>query len=664
MERARVPSRRGTKNGSTTPDAEAAAVGGDEAVRAVSEPYTVVARRYRPQRFEEVVGQDHVVRALRNAIRLNRIAQAYLFCGTRGVGKTTMARILSKCLNCVKGPTEEPCQVCDICRAISQGQDVDVIEIDGASNNGVEQVRELRQNAGLRPSRARFKVYYIDEVHMLSTGAFNALLKTLEEPPSHVKFIFATTEANKIPDTVLSRCQRYDLTGITPQLIVKTLAEICEHEKVAADPEALHVVARRAAGSLRDAESLLERLLASGSLRLTVEVVQGLLGTASDERLLAILEALADHDAAGALRLLDQAADQGVQPVEVLDGLLEFLRDALVLAIGADSILLAITPRQKPRLEAVIERFPIDAIYTAFQILDQHRMRLRGSLHGRLLVEMALVRVARLEDLESLDAVIERLASLDAGGPPVRRPETRTAKKKGARVEARGSASVSGPAVVGSQPPSSALSPLEHHGTADGRDAREPSDVISQGTANPPNSERGDSPAPARSGPSLGRSGRESRAGSMRRTTSAAPAASEPAPLDLERAQQVWPEVVARIPATLAWRLSHVDPVEVIGPDVLVIAPQPGYNAINETIVSAETLEVLRTTIQRLIHRPVEVRFQPSSGSDAGLQDGREPEPRRANALSADPLVQKVIELFEARPVQMHYDGAEADPSA
>ena len=177
----------------------------------------MVARRYRPQRFEDVVGQDHVVQALRNAIRLNRLAQAYLFCGTRGVGKTSMARIFAKCLNCVRGPTETPCQVCDICQAIAAGQDVDVIEIDGASNNGVEQVRELRQNAALRPSRSRYKIYYIDEVHMLSTGAFNALLKILEEPPPHVKFFFATTEANKIPITVLSRCQRFDFAGITSE---------------------------------------------------------------------------------------------------------------------------------------------------------------------------------------------------------------------------------------------------------------------------------------------------------------------------------------------------------------------------------------------------------------------------------------------------------------
>jgi DNA polymerase-3 subunit gamma/tau len=201
--------------------------------------YTVVARRYRPQTFAEVVGQDHVVQALRNAVTMNRVTHAYLFSGTRGVGKTSIARIFAKCLNCVKGPTVEPCNVCDICQAISVGQDVDVIEIDGASSNGVEDVRNLRQNAGLRPSRARFKIYYIDEVHMLSTGAFNALLKTLEEPPEHLKFFFATTEPNKIPITVLSRCQRFDFAGITPEQIASTLGEICEKEDLKATPEAL-----------------------------------------------------------------------------------------------------------------------------------------------------------------------------------------------------------------------------------------------------------------------------------------------------------------------------------------------------------------------------------------------------------------------------------------
>jgi len=381
--------------------------------------YTVVARRYRPQRFEDVVGQDHVVQALRNAIRLNRVTHAYLFSGTRGVGKTSIARIFAKCLNCAHGPTVEPDLTCDICQAIAVGQDVDVIEIDGASNNGVEQVRELRQNAGLRPSRSRFKIYYIDEVHMLSTGAFNALLKTLEEPPEHVKFFFATTEPNKIPVTVLSRCQRYDFAGITPDQIVETLADICVREEVDADPEALGVIARRASGSMRDAQSLLEQLLSFGGERLTVELVQQQLGIASDDRMLDLLDALSSRDAAGAIRIVDQTASAGVQPTELLAGALEFLRDAMVLAVGADVATLATSPRQKPRLRAIADRWPLDTLLAALQILAEARGRLRGSPHGRTLVEIAVLRVARLDNLGDLGEVVARLVALESGAPPV-----------------------------------------------------------------------------------------------------------------------------------------------------------------------------------------------------------------------------------------------------
>ena len=398
--------------------------------------YTVVARRYRPQRFEEVVGQDHVVRSLRNALRLNKVTHAYLFSGTRGVGKTSVARIFAKCLNCVRGPTEDPCLVCDICQSIAVGQDVDVIEIDGASNNGVEAVRELRQNASLRPSRARYKIYYIDEVHMLSTGAFNALLKTLEEPPGHVKFFFATTEPNKIPITVLSRCQKYDFAGITPEQIVETLADICTRESIEAEPEALRTVARRAGGSMRDAQSLLEQLLSAGGQRLTVEVVHRLLGTASDERLLDLIDALADRDVAGALRQLDGAAGEGVQPADVLNGLLEFLRDVMVLATGAEATLLAATPRQVPRLKAVVDRWTLDSVLAALQILAEARGRLRGSSHSRLLVELALARVARLENLGEIGDLIGRLASLESGGGLALECRGRAAvKKKLAAVE-------------------------------------------------------------------------------------------------------------------------------------------------------------------------------------------------------------------------------------
>jgi len=223
--------------------------------------YVVVARRYRPQDFGQLIGQDQVAQALANAITTNRVGHAYLFTGARGVGKTSTARIFAKALNCVNGPTTTPCGVCDICQGIASGSDVDVIEIDGASNRGIDEIRQLRSNVNIRPSRARFKIYIIDEVHMLTNQAFNALLKTLEEPPEHVKFIFCTTEADKIPITVLSRCQRFDFAPIEMRSIVQRLQHICMNEGVEADAEALHIIARRAAGSMRDSQSLLEQLL-------------------------------------------------------------------------------------------------------------------------------------------------------------------------------------------------------------------------------------------------------------------------------------------------------------------------------------------------------------------------------------------------------------------
>lgn len=399
--------------------------------RGRGEAYTVVARRYRPQRFEDVIGQDHVVRALRNAIRMDRVAQAYLFSGTRGVGKTSMARIFAKALNCEQGgPTETPCNACDTCQAIASGQDVDVIEIDGASNNGVEAVRELRQNAGLRPSRSRFKIYYIDEVHMLSTSAFNALLKTLEEPPSHVKFLFATTEPNKIPITVLSRCQRFDFAGIGPDQIVDQLVSICELEGVKADREALHVVARRAAGSMRDGQSLLEQLLSSGAEHLTTERVHELLGIAGDDRVLELLDALADRDPGRALSILDRAVNDGVQPTDVLNAAIEFLRDVMVVSAGADVALLAALPGQRGQVEGLAGRWTLDTILAAQQILAEARGRLRGNPYPRLLVELAFCRVARLEDMADLGELIARLSGQEAGAPAPAPGRSESAVKK------------------------------------------------------------------------------------------------------------------------------------------------------------------------------------------------------------------------------------------
>ena len=392
--------------------------------------YQVVARRYRPQSFSEVVGQDHVVQALGNAIRMKRVTHAYLFSGTRGVGKTSIARIFAKCLNCVQGPTETPCNTCDICQSISVGQDVDVIEIDGASNNGVEQVRELRQNASLRPSRARTKIYYIDEVHMLSTGAFNALLKTLEEPPEHVKFFFATTEPGKIPVTVLSRCQRFDFAGIRPDQISETLGSICEREGIKADPEALLTVARRSAGSMRDAQSLLEQLLSSGNAHLTEQVVHDALGLAPDESVLDLIDALADHDPAAALQIIEKSFSSGVQAADLLSGLLEFLRDVMVLAAGAGTDLLGAPPAVRARLAAVAGRWPLDTVLVTLQLLSEARLRMRGNSQPRLLLELAICRAARLEDFTELSELLARIDNPQAAAGANSRAPSPSVKKK------------------------------------------------------------------------------------------------------------------------------------------------------------------------------------------------------------------------------------------
>jgi len=647
MERAKVVQRPESKGRSKKPATVAAEPAG--MARTASPSYTVVARRYRPQRFDDVVGQDHVVKALRNAIRMNRIAQAYLFCGTRGVGKTSIARIFAKCLNCVKGPTEEPCQTCDICQSIALGQDVDVIEIDGASNNGVEQVRELRQNAALRPSRARFKVYYIDEVHMLSTGAFNALLKTLEEPPPHVKFFFATTEANKIPVTVLSRCQRYDFAGITPEVIAGTLRAICEQEKVEADPEALHVVARRASGSLRDAQSLLDRLLASGSPRLTVEVVNALLGTASDERLLAMIEALADHDSAAALRLIEQCAGDGVQPAELLSGIIEFVRDALVMAVGAESMLLSVSARQRPRLKTIVERWTVDSILASLQVLSECRARMRGSSHGRLLLELAVVRVARLEGLTDLGTLVERLAKLETGAPTLRKPDGGGRRRSQAPPEAPGSPAEPAPPVL--EPP------VSLPGGKPLRKAAEPRDLEPAQAPEPRSIDRPQ--PPSSTGPSAIVSAPENptvlqvEAG----THQTVPVAESStlshgnglSSLDLSTARKIWPDLLKKVGAGLGWRLSQVEPVAVEAPGILVIAAKSGYNAVADECGTAESLARIEQALQRLTHRQVTLKYERSPEVDDGNAVARTGDGSRLASLSSDPLVQKVIELFEAR---------------
>ncbi|MFL5330664.1 MAG: DNA polymerase III subunit gamma/tau [Gemmataceae bacterium] len=361
--------------------------------------YTVLARRYRPKQFDELIGQEPVAQALKNALTGGRVAHAYLFTGSRGVGKTSAARILAKALNCEKGPTPTPCDKCDICTSIATGDDVDVLEIDGASNRGIDNIRELRQNAQLHPARARYKIYIIDEVHALSKDAFNALLKTLEEPPGRVKFIFATTEAGKVPITILSRCQRFDFALIATPRIAEHLRLIVKQEKLEADDAALELVARRAAGSMRDAESLLDQLLAFGE-RLTPALVHRMLGTASAERISAIAEAAIGRDVKKSLELLAVAQTEGAQAGELLDQLVEFWRDLLLVAsCGTTDLNVSASPSL---LQTLTKKTSVEAILAGLDILTAAKSRMKLSSYGKVLVEMAVIRLARLDQMLSI----------------------------------------------------------------------------------------------------------------------------------------------------------------------------------------------------------------------------------------------------------------------
>jgi DNA polymerase-3 subunit gamma/tau len=396
------------------------------------EGYTVLARRYRPQTFADIIGQEPVARALSNALKSNRVAHAYLFTGARGVGKTSTARILAKALNCEKGPTATPCGQCDPCKNIAAGEDVDVLEIDGASNRRIDEIRDIRSNVQYRPSRARYKIYIIDEVHMLTKEAFNALLKTLEEPPPHVKFIFATTEVEKVPITILSRCQRFDFAGIAVPRILEQLRGIAVREGVQADDEALELVARRAGGSMRDAQSLLDQLLAFGGDKLTVDQVHTLLGTAGDERILALAAAVLSHDVKQALELLDEAVVTGLQLGELLDQMIAYWRDLMVVhCAGIDGRDLSVPSRHRETLLRQAKVLNLDVILAGLDILSATKGQLKTSNHGRTLVEMALVRLGRLENLLALPQLLRLLNQPRSGAAAA--PSSVVAPPEGAK---------------------------------------------------------------------------------------------------------------------------------------------------------------------------------------------------------------------------------------
>jgi len=375
--------------------------------------YQVIARKYRPQRFQDVVGQEHVTRTLSHAIEQKRIAHAYLFCGPRGTGKTTIARIFAKCLNCTDGPKVDFADNDPRCLEIAEGRALDVLEIDGASNNGVEQVRELRETCKYAPASSRFKIYIIDEVHMLSTAAFNALLKTLEEPPEHVKFMFATTDPEKVLPTILSRCQRFDLRRIPAALIAKHLTHIAGLEKVTIDPPALYAIARGAEGAMRDAESTLDQLISFCGEKIEELDVLSMFGLTAQGQLLDLSRAVLACEVENALRLLNDLASHGKDLGRLLSDLLNHFRNLLIFQVSrGDLTMLEVSEAEAAALAEQSKLAPADALTRVLEVLADAEMRLRDAASKKILIEVALLKAIEARNALSLDAVLKQLQDL------------------------------------------------------------------------------------------------------------------------------------------------------------------------------------------------------------------------------------------------------------
>lgn len=379
--------------------------------------YQVLAQKYRPQSFEDVVGQETVTRTLKNSVIQGRVANAYMFCGPRGVGKTTIARLLAKTLNCDAVPEKRPCDACASCKEISQALSMDVLEIDGASNRGIDEIRALRENVKFSPSKGRYRIYIIDEVHMLTTEAFNALLKTLEEPPAHVKFIFATTESHKVLPTILSRCQRFDFTRIPPGMISARLLEIAKREKIELDEKAALIIARNSDGSLRDALVILDQMISFSGKKVAAEGVVELLGMVQKDKVFALAEAVIRADAARTAVLADELISGGKDPVFIVNTLINHFRDIMILkTAGAPTQDMAFSGDELEGLKTQVAALSLEEVLYILQNLSHSLTLMKAAMFARAPMEIALIRLAMRKQALALPEVLARMNSRE-GGP-------------------------------------------------------------------------------------------------------------------------------------------------------------------------------------------------------------------------------------------------------
>ncbi|MCZ6779670.1 MAG: DNA polymerase III subunit gamma/tau [Acidobacteria bacterium] len=424
--------------------------------------YIVLARKYRPQRFSDVAGQAVTVQTLQNALRSGRLAHAFLFSGPRGVGKTTLARLLARALNCHKEVTDEPCGACESCREVAEGRSLDVLEIDGASNNKVEEARQLRETVRYAPARDRYRVFIIDEVHMLSVAAFNALLKTLEEPPAHIKFIFATTEIHKIPATILSRCQHYEFHRLSREEITSQIAGVCKQEEMKVEDRALDLIARSAGGSLRDALSSLDQVAARCGNEVKEADARSVLGMIPDERVLGIFEAAASQDLAALLRISREIFEDGCDPARFCEEIMAQARDLLVQKLspqaGEQGDWVGVA--QAEDRQKLAELLTPDQLIRLFQLFFDLEQRLRGASLPQVLLELVCVKLVQLADLRPIEEILGELRggrsgvtdSRSAGPPPLTAPPAPAPETRETQAPAGVSTDTSAPAPAGDSP--------------------------------------------------------------------------------------------------------------------------------------------------------------------------------------------------------------------
>jgi DNA polymerase-3 subunit gamma/tau len=597
--------------------------------------YQVSARKYRPGTFADVIGQPHVVQTLTNAVATGRIAHAFLFSGSRGVGKTTVARILAKALNCEQGPTVTPCNACVSCEEITNGTSVDVIEIDGASNTSVDDVREIRENVKFTPFRGQYRVYIIDEVHMLSNSAFNALLKTLEEPPAHVVFIFATTEIHKIPATILSRCQHYNFRRIPRVEIVQRLRHVAAQDGLGVEDRSLAALARASEGSMRDALSLLDQAVAFAGKQVTHADVELLLGAVPEEHVRAMIAAVTAQDSPAALRVVAQVLDQGHDLRAYAADLVECVRNLLVASVvsapGELRGLIEASEEDIRQCAADAKAFTPEQLQELFRIFAQAEDSLRLSTHPRFAMETAVVRATRV--LLSKEQESSRQPTSKSSSPSARLPEAAPQ----ARVETASTIS-SGPKSAQAPPPPPPPSRASTETLAI-RPAEEPA-----GPAAGPASPRPPSPASLRDGSEQSTAETEQAKGNS---------SSEPAPppfaLDWDRFQA---EVAAAHP-NIAPFLEMGRPVGIEG-DQLTIGFAPRATVARAMLEKDENLRAVTALCQRMGGRPLRIRVveltdrDPPGPTMAERRQAREQEQRLVllQQARAHPLVKQAIELF------------------